>query len=208
MRKACAAASRRPWPISPRRASYRGLPSCSSARIRRASSCPQQGSPDARNRHALLRAPAPRLDLAGGSARAGRDAQRRSGGGRHPRAIAVAVADRRARRDRGDRSRQGCRRLPSHQCGPARHRQPERGNGRAGALHAARQPDARPLGAAGSVGAGGGGGRPLHHRRQADGAIAPRARIAPSPSRTRARATFHRSAAAPIFWWLPSAGPR
>ncbi len=94
-------------------------------------------------------------------------AQRRSGGQRHPGAIAAAEADRFAQDHRGHRSGQGRRRLSSAQCRPARQRP-----GRAGAVHAAR------LRAAGQDRAclarrpRGGGDRPLQHRRQAGGAIA------------------------------------
>ena len=72
-----------------------------------------------------------------------------------------------AKGDRGHRSGQGRRRLPSAQCRPPRQRPAGAGAVHAARLHAAGQDRAcvarRP---------GGGGDRPLQHRRQAGGAIA------------------------------------
>ena len=105
------------------------------------------------------------------TAGAGREAQRRPGGSRHPRPASAAEGDRRAAGAGGDRPEKGRRRLPSDQCRPALDR---RDGARARAVHAGRRDDhARQ----GRVGArrdarrpGGRGDRPLQHRRQADGA--------------------------------------
>ena len=139
----------------------------------------------------------------GGAARPDRPAQRRPRGARHPGAAAAAGSDRPRQGDRRDRARQGCRRLPRHQCRAAGDRR--QGHG---ALHAARLPDAaqgptrRPVGPA---------------RRWSSGAPTSSAsrwrpcccaRTAPSPSPIRAPATCPASAAAPTSWSPPSAGPR
>ena len=87
-------------------------------------------------------------------------------------------------------------------------RPPRRRRGRAGALHAARLPDAAQGPARRPVRARGGGDRPLQHRRQADGAAAARARIAPSPSPTAAPATCPGWSAAPTSSSPRSAGRR
>ena len=114
----------------------------------------------------------------------GGPAQRRSGGARHPRAAAAAAADRRPEGDRGDRSGQGRGRVSSDQRRPAADR-------RAGlrALHAARLPAARSGPCARTSPGSSGGGRPLQHRRQADGAAPPRPRTAPSRWPIPGRAT-------------------
>ena len=126
--------------------------------------------------------------------------QRRPGGPRHPGAAAAAQADRSAGGARRHRSGQGRRRLPCRQRRPARDRRPG-----AGALHAARLPDAaegpprRSLGQA---------------RRRASAAPTSSAsrwrsccwaRTAPSPSPIRAPATCRANAAAPTSWSPPSA---
>ena len=101
------------------------------------------------------------------TAGAGRPTQSRSGRERHPCAAAAAEADRRAGGDQRHRSRQGRRRLPCRQCRPACDRRR-----RSGALHAARLPAAaeEPARIAGRQTRD--RGRPLKHRRQADGTIA------------------------------------
>ena len=105
--------------------------------------CEEQGAPDRRGRHALLRAHAARLHQRGRAPGSRCPAQRRSGGGRHSRAAAAAAADRCPEGDRGHRSGQGRGRVSPDQCRPADDR-------RAGLrlLHAAGLPSAHPLGAA------------------------------------------------------------
>ena len=55
-------------------------------------------------------------------------------------------------------------------------------------------------------GPGGGGGRPLQHRRQADGAAAAGRELYRHDSPTRAPATWPASCAAPTWSWRPWAG--
>ena len=100
-------------------------------------------------------------------ARPDRAAQWRSADQRHSGAVAAAAADQPRQGHRGNRSGQGRRWVPSAQCRPARQR-----NARPGAVHAARLRAAGQDRAPFARRAGGGGDRPLQHRRQAGGAIA------------------------------------
>ena len=167
--------------------------------------CPHQGQGDARGRHGELRASASRRDdLAGRAARssiAQLNADERVDGilvqlplppQIDEQAVIAAIDP--AKDVDG---------FHVDQCRPARRRR-----GRAGALHAARLPDAAQGPARRPCRARGGGGRPLEHRRQADGAAAARARTARSPSPTAAPATCPASSAAPTSSSPPSAGRR
>ena len=128
---------------------------------------PQQVQGGGASRHARVRPQAAGERERSRIARSDRAAQCRPGGERHPGATAAAAADRRAKGHRRHRSGQGRRRIPSAQCRRLASGLPglvpctplglrDAGQDRA---CLARRP-------------GGGGDRPLQHRRQAGGAIA------------------------------------
>jgi hypothetical protein len=105
-----------------------------------------------RNRDEVDRSPAAGIDEPGRVAGAAREAQRRSGRARHSGSASAAAADRSPCGDRGDRSRQGRRRISPPQCRPHRDRPAGARAVHAASLHRAgevrpclaRRPPARP----------------------------------------------------------------
>ena len=183
-RAARAGRARRSPDFAPRPAARPALPRCWSARIRRA---PSMSAPRARRRvEAGMESFAHNLpadDQRGRAARPGRAAQRRSA--RSTGSSSSCRCRRRSTRTRvhrRDRPGQGRRRLPPGQRRPARDR-PRR----ARALHAARLPDPAQGRARRPRRPGRGGGRPLEHRRQADGAAAARRNCTVTIAHSRTR---------------------
>ncbi len=143
------------------------------------------------------------------SAGSDRAAEPRSRDPRHSGAASAAERHRLLAGAGSRRSRQGRRRVPSDQCRPRRLRRVRAGADplHAGGLddpHRPRLRTSRPQ----ARRAGGGGGRALQYRRQADGAASAGAQLHGDASPIPARATCPRSRVAPTCWSRRSVGRR